>query len=161
MHPVPHEPQFERLVFVFVSQPVEALLSQLPKPELQAPSVQTPPGHVSAALARLHVTLQSPQSVSVAVLRSQPLLGLPSQLLKFAAQVGTQAPAVHVVVPLALVHCVPHVPQFDVVFSEASQPLLCWLSQLPKPELQEIEQEPRLQVGVAFAPLQTAPHAPQ
>lgn len=160
-HCVPQAPQFERLVFVLVSHPVEALLSQLPNPALHAPSVQVPPGQVSAALARLQATLQSPQSVSVAVLRSQPLFALPSQFLKFAAQVGTQAPAVQVVVPFVLVHCVPHVPQFDVVFSEASQPLFWRPSQLPKPELQEIEQEPRLQVGVAFAPLHTAPQAPQ
>jgi hypothetical protein len=124
-HCVPHAPQLLRFVFVFVSHPVDGLLSQLPNPEVHAPSVHAPPGQVSAALARLHATLQSPQSVSVAVLRSQPLLGLPSQLLKFAAHDGTHAPAVQAVVPFVLVHCVPHAPQFDVVFSDASQPLLC------------------------------------
>jgi hypothetical protein len=125
LHCVRHAPQFERLVLVLVSQPFEALPSQLPKPALHAPSVQTPPGHVSAALARLQVTLQSPQSVSVAMLRSQPLLALPSQFLKFAAHVGTHAPAVHVVVPLAFVHDVVHEPHVAVVLRDASQPLLC------------------------------------
>jgi hypothetical protein len=160
-HCVPQLPQFERLVFVLVSHPVEALPSQLPNPALHVPRVHAPPGHVSAALARLHTTLQSPQSESVAMLRSQPLLALPSQFLKFAAHVGTHAPAVQVVVPFAFVHCVPQVPQFDVVFSDASQPLFWRPSQLPNPALQEIEQEPRLQVGVAFAPLQTEPQEPQ
>jgi len=112
-------------LFVFVSHPVEGLLSQLPKPALHAPSVHAPPGQVSVAFARLQLTLQSPQSVSVAVLRSQPLFGLPSQLLKFAAQLGTQAPAVQAVVPFVLVHCVVHVPQVATVLSDASQPLLC------------------------------------
>jgi hypothetical protein len=160
-HCVLQAPQFDRLVFVFVSHPFELLPSQLPNPALHVPSVHTPAGQVSDAFARLQATLQSPQSVSVAMLRSQPLLALPSQFLKFAAHVGTHAPAVQVVVPLAFVHCVPHVPQFDVLLSDASQPLFWSPSQLPKPELHEIEQDPRLHVGVALAPLQTAPQDPQ
>jgi hypothetical protein len=161
VHWVPQAPQFERLVFVFVSQPLEALPSQLPNPEVHVPSVHTPELHDSLAFARLQVAPQSPQSVRLLMFRSQPLFGLPSQLLKLMLQVGTHAPAVHVVVPFAFVHAVPQAPQFVVVFSDASQPLLCWPSQLPKPELHEIEHEPRLHVGVAFAPLHTEPQVPQ
>jgi hypothetical protein len=74
-------PQLLMLFVVLVSQPFEALPSQFPKPAEQAPRVQTPAGQLSAAFARSHSTLQSPQSVTVAMLRSQPLLALPSQFL--------------------------------------------------------------------------------
>jgi hypothetical protein len=50
---VPHAPQFETLVSVFVSQPVEPMVSQLPKPAAQVPSVQLPLTHDSVAFARL------------------------------------------------------------------------------------------------------------
>jgi hypothetical protein len=74
-----------------VSQPLVALPSQLPKPVLQVPSVQVPVLQLALALARLHPTLQSPQSVVVVTLRSQPLSGLASQLLNPALQLGKQS----------------------------------------------------------------------
>jgi hypothetical protein len=76
----PQAPQLETLVWVFVSQPLLGLPSQLAYPAAQAPSVHVPPLQDSAALARSHGTPQPPQSVSVLTLLSQPLLGLPSQL---------------------------------------------------------------------------------
>jgi hypothetical protein len=80
VHPFPQEPQLVRLVWVFVSQPFAPFESQLAKPGPQLPSVQTPLTQLSLALARSHGALQAPQSVSVLMLRSQPLSGLPSQL---------------------------------------------------------------------------------
>lgn len=65
---------------MFVSQPFAGLPSQLANPGLQLPSVQTPLTQLSLALARSQGALQAPQSVSVLMLRSQPLSGLPSQL---------------------------------------------------------------------------------
>lgn len=160
VQPFPQTPQSVIVVFVFVSQPFPALASQLPKPALQVPSVHTPDGHVSLALARLQPVLQSPQSVSVLMLRSQPLLGLPSQLLKLAEHVGTQDPAVHAVEPFVLVHAVPQAPQFAVLVPRfASQPGEA--SQLPNPPLHVREQDPRLHVALALAPLHTDPQEPQ
>lgn len=76
----PQAPQLAELVCVFVSQPLVAWASQFANPAAQAPSVQFPPAQVSAALGRSHTTLQPPQSVSVLMLFSHPLFGLPSQL---------------------------------------------------------------------------------
>ena len=44
--------------------------------------------HDADAFGKEQATLQSPQSVSVRMLRSQPLSGLPSQLLKPLLQLG-------------------------------------------------------------------------
>ena len=86
-------PQAEQLLVVpsVVSQPLPGLLSQLPKPVVQVPSVHVPVLQLALALAREHPTLQSPQSVFVVTLRSQPLSGLPSQLLNPVLQVGEQS----------------------------------------------------------------------
>jgi hypothetical protein len=158
----PHEPQLVIVVFVFVSQPFEALPSQLPNPELHVPRVHTPDGHVSLAFARLQAVLQSPQSVSVAMLRSHPLFAFPSQLLKFAEHDGVHAPPVHEVVPFVLVQAVVHEPQCPASvarFTSHPSPLLPL--QFPYPLLHVIEHEPRLHVALALAPLHTEPHAPQ
>jgi hypothetical protein len=158
---VPQVPQSVRLELVFVSQPLAGLLSQLPKPALQVPSVQVPATHVSDAFARLQTTEQPPQSLRVLMFLSQPLAGFPSQLAKPAEQVGEQAPDEQVVVPFAFVHPAPHVPQFVVVLSGASHPFGARPSQLPKPVLQVNEQALPLHDETALAALQTVPHAPQ
>jgi hypothetical protein len=77
---LPQAPQFDELVWRFVSQPLTVLPSQFPKPELHALSAQVPPLHVAVAFARLQATPQPPQSVRVLTLRSHPLFGLLSQL---------------------------------------------------------------------------------
>jgi hypothetical protein len=46
---VPQAPQFEAFVSVLVSQPFVALASQLPNPELHAPSVQLPETQLALA----------------------------------------------------------------------------------------------------------------
>jgi len=80
VQPFPHVPQLDVLVWVFVSQPFAGFESQFAKPGEQLPSVHTPLTQLSLAFARSHTVLQAPQSVSVLMLRSQPLSGLPSQL---------------------------------------------------------------------------------
>jgi hypothetical protein len=87
-HSVPHAPQL-LAVFVGVSQPLAAFMSQLAKPVLQVPSVQEPLAHEAAALTRLQTEPQAPQLAVVWSEISQPLLGLPSQLAKLTSQVPT------------------------------------------------------------------------
>jgi hypothetical protein len=87
-HTFPHAPQFDTLVCVFTSQPLESMPSQSSKPAAHAPSVQLPDAQDSEALARSHAVPHAPQFASVVRLASQPLLDCPSQL----ANPGTQAP---------------------------------------------------------------------
>jgi hypothetical protein len=157
----PQDPQLATVLFRFVSQPSDARPLQLPKPTLQAPSVHTPAGHVSAAFARSHTAPQPPQSVSVAVLFSQPLAAMPSQLAKPALQTGTQLPDGQLVVPLPFVQAEPQLPQFATVFSDASQPSPMTRLQLPKLALQTMLQAESAQLAAPFAELQAAPQAPQ
>jgi hypothetical protein len=106
-----------------VSQPFVARESQLPKPAVHVPSAHVPVAHDSAAFCRSQSTSQSPQSVSVRMLRSQPLRALPSQLRKPASQAGMHpVVALHVVVPWAFVHESPHERQSVMVPSWVSQP---------------------------------------
>lgn len=76
---VPQAPQLATSLVRFFSQPLLALPSQLPYPGSQTPSVQVPPGHDSAALARSQSCPQAPQLVTVLRAVSQPLPELPSQ----------------------------------------------------------------------------------
>ena len=79
-HTVPQPPQFDTLVLVFVSQPFDALASQLPKPALHT-GVQRPDTQDVVPFMFAHAVPHAPQLVEL-VLRfvSQPLFGLPSQL---------------------------------------------------------------------------------
>ena len=83
--------------------------------------MHVPEVHDSEAFGKSQGTPQSPQSLSVRMLRSQPLFRFESQLLKPVAQVGTQAPDVHAVVPFMFVHCTAQEPQAAVVLSCVSQ----------------------------------------
>lgn len=154
VQPFPHAPQLVSVVCVFVSQPFDVCPSQFANPLAQVPSVQLPPTHVSEAFARSHTTLQPPQSVSVLMLFSQPLLGFPSQLAKSDAQVGVHAPDTQAVEPFAFEHVAPHAPQFAVVESAISQPFEARPSQLPKPALHAMPQAPVLHDGVPLFALQ-------
>jgi hypothetical protein len=78
VQPRPQPSQF--VASMAVSQPFVFVPSQLRKPLLQVPNVQVPVEHEALALAKLHVVLHEPQSVTVRTLRSQPLSGWPSQL---------------------------------------------------------------------------------
>jgi hypothetical protein len=80
LHAMPQVPQWAVDVLMLVSQPLEAALSQLPQPVSQAATAQVPVLHAPVAWAGAHATEHAPQSVSVRMLVSQPLAGLPSQL---------------------------------------------------------------------------------
>jgi hypothetical protein len=69
LHALLQAPQWDRLVDTFVSQPLEAVESQLPNPELQVEMPQVDAAHPAVALARLPQALpQFPQFwTSVAV----------------------------------------------------------------------------------------------
>jgi hypothetical protein len=127
---------------------------------LQVPSVQVPVLHDAAAFGNEQATPQSPQSVRVRMLRSQPLLRFESQLLKPAEQVGLQAPEVQAVLPLEFEHVTPQVPQAAVVLSWVSQspPGL----QSPQPASQPvITQVPVAQDSPPWAKEQATPQLPQ
>jgi hypothetical protein len=70
----------------------------------------------------VHALVQDPQcALSLAVLASQPLSGLPSQSAYPAAQEGMHAPPEHAVVPCALVHATLHPPQWATSFWTSTQ----------------------------------------
>jgi hypothetical protein len=58
---LPHTPQLVTLVEVLTSQPLTALPSQLPKPELQAARVHAPAAQPATALVRVHTVPQALQ----------------------------------------------------------------------------------------------------
>jgi hypothetical protein len=162
---LPQAPQLLRSSVVGVSQPLEAMPSQLPKPAVHDARVQAPLVQAGLPLANVQVRPQVPQLVTVLVrLVSQPLLSSPSQLPKPVLQVMPQAPAVQVAAALARVgQAVPQAPQLvALVRVSTSQPLLLLLSQLAKPSLQRRPQVPIAQAAAALAPpAQTVPQAPQ
>jgi hypothetical protein len=93
-------PQLAQFEFVpsCVSQPLAE--PQSAKPESHPPIVQVPLEQDALACEKEHGTSQSPQLVSVRMSRSQPLSATSSQLLKPAAQTGTQPVAgLQLVVP--------------------------------------------------------------
>lgn len=76
---MPHAPQFEMDVVVFVSQPLFGLPSQLPKPIAHI-GVHMPLVHDVVPFIFEHVVPHVPQlDVLVPVLISQPLPYIPSQ----------------------------------------------------------------------------------
>lgn len=125
-----HAPQWVKELSA-VSQPLAALPSQSPKPELQAMRAQLPDEQVVVALACAHATLQPPQLLLVLVCVSQPFAALPSQLAKPVLHaVIAQLPVEHDAVALTRVQLVPQLPQSAVVRSDVSQPFVGSLSQL-------------------------------
>src|SRR4029079_6708467 len=152
------------LVWVLVSQPLAALVSQLPKPALQVPSVQLPPGQVSLAFARSHSTPQLPQLAVVVSEVSQPFPVLPSQ----SPRPGEQPEIPHVPftqfgVPPVAEQMLPQVPQLVMsVLRVLSQPFVALPSQLLKPALQAPSvQVPVAHDSLAFARSQVTPQPPQ
>jgi hypothetical protein len=130
---VPHAPQLLMSLVRFFSQPLLAFPSQLPYPELQAPNVQVPPGHDSAALARSQSCPHAPQFETVFRGVSHPLPELPSQSPKPGLQFEQpQVPPTQFGVPLGQLQAFPQLPQ--LLTSElvvVSQPLVALPSQSP------------------------------
>jgi len=115
-------PQVAQLVFVPSGwQPLPAPLHSS-KPVAQPVTVQVPLAHDSDAFGKSHSTPQSPQSLSVRMLRSQPLFGSESQLLKPVPQTGVQPVVVlQLVVPFVFVHTSVHERQWAAFPSVVSQ----------------------------------------
>src|SRR5690606_17279022 len=78
LQPTPQPPQSVS-VLIGPSQPSLGTPLQSAKSPVHEVISHIPLAHDSPALARLHGTPQPPQSVSVRMLRSHPLTGLPSQ----------------------------------------------------------------------------------
>lgn len=79
LHPALHPPQCVVLVFRFVSQPLAALLSQLPHPELQT-MPHVPPEQVAVPFVESQALLQAPHASGLLpVTVSQPFATLLSQ----------------------------------------------------------------------------------
>jgi hypothetical protein len=126
--------------------------------------VQVPVAHDAVAFGREQGVLQSPQSVSVRMLRSQPLSGSESQLLKPALHDGEHAyePAepVHVLLPFCATQALPHAAQFVLVPSCVSHPALALQS--AKPVLQPVStQAPDVQDALPCGAVHATPQAPQ
>ena len=127
-----HPPQLV-VVFSGRSQPLAWLPSQLPNPVLQEPIWQLPVEQVGVALARLQVTLQLPQFVSVLTARSQPFAALKSQLRQRGSHTGAQAPSMQDVDPCAFVQARPQSPQLSTVVSAVSHAVASLSSHSPDP----------------------------
>ena len=119
MQVLPQPAQFDEVPSV-VSHPAVAVQSA--NPELHAPIVQAPVVHEAAAFGNEQAVLQSPQSLSVRTLRSQPLSARLSQLFQPVSHVGEHPPAPHAVVPCALAQASPQARQFATVPSVVSPP---------------------------------------
>ena len=162
VHALPQEPQLLMLVFLFVSQPLTGLPSQLAQPLLHT-GAHTPLEQEVVPLGFTHATPQAPQlPVEVAVFVSQPFAAFASQSAKPGLHAGTHAPATHEVVPLGLTHAVPHAPQWGTVVNRlVSQPLLASPSQLAKPALHDGVHRPAVQVVGPFGLTQAIEQVPQ
>lgn len=160
---VPQAPQFPRLVCVFVSQPLERLLSQLPKPGSQAIE-QAPSEQLAVPLALLQAVPQLPQFATLEfVFTSQPLVETPSQFANPALQVpSVHVPDGHDSLAFGRLQIEPQEPQSVSVFSEVSHPFAALPSQSPRPGLHvETPQTPETQFGVPPADGHTLLHTPQ
>jgi hypothetical protein len=122
----PQPPQLRPSTLTLASQPLVALLSQLPKPVAHEPvpalTTQAPAAQLSAPGAWL--TLGSaaqgrPHAPQFATLVSsgvsQPLVALPSQLPMLVLHTRLQTPPAQLAVPPALGHTLPHRPQWLVL----------------------------------------------
>ena len=162
LHAAPHPPQFERLVFRFVSQPLPPLPSQSPSPGLHdvTPHVLltqfgVPPaaGHTFPHVLQLFT--------SEVVFVSQPFAGFPSQSLKPTVHTGVHPAPVQLVLPCAFAHVAPHPRQFVTVFSCVSHPFFAFESQLPKPLVHAGTHAPPTHDVVPLPFVHAEPHPPQ
>jgi hypothetical protein len=164
-HFVPQAPQFVGSVAVGVSQPLLLLPSQLAWFARQT-GLQLAPEQL---LLEVWLSAQAkPQPPQLALLErssvSQPLLLLPSQLLKkLCVQTGLQLPPEQVFVALVCWHTVPQPPQLLLSLANTtSQPLLLLPSQFPSaPASQAGLQAANVHVLAPCGAWQARPHVPQ
>lgn len=136
---LPQKLQWLELVCRFVSQPLTALPSQLPKPELQAIE-HAPPTHEGVPLLELQALPQLPQFVVLVMLVSQPFATFASQSAKPGLHAMPHTPLVQEGMPLFALHSRPQTPQCAVLVRFASQPFVALPSQFANPVLQAMAQ---------------------
>jgi hypothetical protein len=157
----PHAPQLVRVVWVLVSQPLEAEPSQSPKPAAQRTTVHAPAEQPWAeVLARAQTVPQAPQLAgSRAVLAQKAVAPMPQER-RGEAQVVPHAPPEHT---WPAGQAVPQAPQ--LVLSErvsTSQPSEGLALQSAKPAAQAVmAHAPLAQVEAALARVHARPQAPQ
>lgn len=162
MQTLPQVPQAVTVV-TLVSQPLPALLSQLPKPLLHV-MLQLPERQVAAPFVVLQALPHPPQlAVSVFRLVSQPLRVSLSQFEKPPLHVIVQVPLLHVAVPFVEPQTLPHAPQLEVELAVfVSQPLVSFPSQFARPGLHVIPlHTPPVHEGVPPCDGHALPQLPQ
>lgn len=142
LHLVPQPPQFEMLVAVLASQPLDAILSQSAKPGLQVASRQTPATQLDVAFEKSQMFPQLPQ-----LFASEPIsMQVPPQGTRPAGQAHALAWQVR-----PPVQALPQAPQFVLLERKSSsQPFAALPSQSPKPVTHEKPQVLAVHVAVAF-----------
>ncbi len=154
-HALPHAPQWARLSLRLVSQPLETVASQSPKPVSQRPGAHTPIAQEPVVWADPHARPHRPQCIGSESVCTQSL----EQTVSPGAHDSTQDPPTHAC-PSA--HACPQAPQCDALLvlstqkpSHArSEPGHCAHTPLEhtRPGLQDDGAEPLEQHGAFIAP---------
>jgi hypothetical protein len=163
-HALPHTPQEDVDVFVFVSQPFEATPSQLPYPVLHEETPQAPAEQLAVALGSEHVAHVAPPVPQLVA----DWLAVPSQVFPLQQPVQpddvlqTHAPLLQVC-PLAHgPHVAPPVPQLVADWLAVPAPSHVFPLQQPvHDELLQTQVPLVLQVCPVAHPVQAAPFTPQ
>jgi hypothetical protein len=92
-HAIPQPPQCARALCVFVSQPLAALPSQLPKPALQLAIPHAPIAHEGVAFATVHALPHAPQLLVSDCRSTQVIIAPAPHTVRGAAQSTRHAPA--------------------------------------------------------------------
>ena len=163
-HAFPQPPQFNRLLEVSISQPVDARLSQLPKPGEQTIE-HSPLVHPPVPFVELQKTPHVPQfEGSLVSAASQPSGALPLQSAKPEEQVPTLQVELPQVPSEALLK-EQELRQFQQLSASAvmlvSHPFFGSPSQLPYPCEQAISQTPFAHEAMPRVLLHTTPQPPQ
>jgi hypothetical protein len=111
-HTTPQPPQFFTSFVRPVSQPLDTVRSQSPKPGLHT-MAHAPVAQLGVPLFDEHATPQPPQFFTSASVRvSHPFITLPSQSPYVGMHAIRHCPERQVERPLAVEHFTPHPPQF-------------------------------------------------
>jgi len=159
---LPQLPQAATLVRL-TSQPLPALLSQLPKPALHV-MLQVPELQFAVPFVVLQALPHPPQlAVFVFTLVSQPLRVSLSQFEKPPLHVIVQVPLLHAAVPFVDPQTLPRAPQLAVELAVfVSQPLVSLPSQFTRPGLHVMPlHTPPVQDGVPPCDGHALPQVPQ
>jgi len=162
LHGVEQELQCSASVLRLDSQPLAALLSQLPKPALHT-MLHVLAAQVGVPLTVLHGVVQEPQcKASVVSVVSHPLETSASQLPKPPVHEIEHCPELQAGAPWLFEQASPHPPQCSsAVLMFVSQPFALLPSQSPMPDAQVMPHTPALQAGVPPLDEQAVVQVPQ